>query len=142
MVKGYNQLNRKKKEIEQEFIEQMTPYTTINKFSKYAKRAFPDTVVVRTEKALTLCSNNSFRNSQTQILNLVNSKRNITILGIVIGEKDNLISADEDFSKIEDFQPHQIGMFPSIIADMLLNSFSLLQEGDKIIKPIAIYFEE
>ncbi len=39
------------------------------------------------------------------------------------------------------FRPNDLDQFSSIMFDILLSNFDMLHNNDKVIKPIAIYFE-
>ena len=109
----------------------------IKKFADYSNNLFSQTTLIRVNSGLVYAKKDCFRNSIEQISMLTDSKRNITIFGTVSAIKEKTHQNDSMASlKTED-----IYAIPSIINDLMLSSFNILKEKDRLIKPIAIFFE-
>lgn len=65
------------------------------------------------------------------------SQREIKIIGIVI-EKTSDFDPDTMF---DSFNSGDIYKIPNRFLNLLLSSFEISEPGDKLIKPIAIFFE-
>lgn len=102
------------------------------------KAFFDDTVLIKINGAVILAEKSNFRISETQLQMINLSKKEINILGQVdetIVNVDSKIDVDSDF-EINDFSD----FLPAIVINLLKTLFGL-ENGDKIINPISIYFE-
>lgn len=110
---------------------------TIHLLGKFAKSAFNDSILVRGDNSIFLCKKQKFRMNRSQLAMLNDSKRKISVLGIVEAVKYN-INTLGSFDKIN---PNEINKIPSMLSEVLLSSFNIIENNDRLIKPIAIYFE-
>lgn len=98
---------------------------------------FDDTVLIKIDGAIILAEKSKFRISETQLQMINLSKKEINILGQVdetIVNVDNKIDIGSEF-EIKDFSD----FLPAIVINLMKALFGL-DDGDKIINPISIYF--
>lgn len=111
-------------------------YNLVHDLSVFANALFDDSILVKTRGSLSLCKKNKLRLSKAQISFENESSRRIQILGVVSALKEETHPDGGDI----DFNPTDLDKISSLLFDVLLSNFSILRNGDKIIKPIAIYF--
>lgn len=109
----------------------------IGKLAKFGRKLFPNTVLLSNDGYLAICSRDSMRISQSQLSFISDSKRNIKILATVLNVKDKVnINGD-----IGDFQSVDLNIITPLFSELILGNFDLLKSNDRIIRPVAIYFE-
>lgn len=109
----------------------------IQKVSDYCNNLFPNSTLIRISSGLIFSKKECFRNSIEQISLLTESKREISVIGIVSSIKEKTYQQN----LLTSFSASDISKIPSMINDIMLSSFGIMKSGDKLIKPIAIFFE-
>lgn len=140
LVGNINELNLKIKALEDDqktSLEGIKNLELIKIFSDYCNNIFPNSTLIRIKKGLVFARKNWFRNSGEQISLLTESNRKIVVFGIVSSVKEKTY---QEVSLV-DFRPDQLNIIPSLINDITLSSFNIMQKEDRFIKPIAIFFE-
>lgn len=135
-----NELNLKIKALEDDqktSLKGIKNLELIKIFSDYCNNIFPNSTLIRIKKGLVIARKNWFRNSGEQISLLTESNRKIVVFGIVSSVKEKTY---QEVSLV-DFRPDQLNIIPSLINDITLSSFNIMQKEDRFIKPIAIFFE-
>lgn len=107
-------------------------------FSKFGINAFENNVLFSYGGGLSICDKKHLRINPVQLSFLNDTNRKVSILGIVSSIKEKT-HADGGFDNLENVQ---IEMIPSMLIDITLSNFGILKDHDRIIKPIAIYFEQ
>lgn len=111
-------------------------YININNFAKLGLSLFPDSIIVKVDDGVVYCDENKFRVNRSQLSVLNDSKRSIKVLGIISAIKDK-VHPEGDFGEQE---PNKINEIPTMLTDVLMSNFSIIDSNYRIIKPIAIYF--
>ena len=112
-------------------------FKLVNDFSTFANILFDDSVPISLNGGLAICKRDKMRLNKAQISFENESNRKLLTFGVVSTTKKENPSNSIHGA----FSTNQLDKVPSIIFDILLSSFNMLHSGDKIIKPIAIYFE-
>lgn len=112
-------------------------YKLINNFSAYADALFNDSILVTLNGGLAICKRKNIRLSKPQISFENESSRKIKVFGVVSTTKKE--THPNGITGM--FNPNELDRVPSMMFDIILSNFGMLHADDKIIKPIAIYFE-
>lgn len=112
-------------------------YNLINKVSKVADSILGGSIFIKSDNSLSLCKRECFRLSQGQLALLTESKRKINILAIVTAIKDEI----HPEGITGDFEPNNMNSIPSLLTDIFLSNFNMISKGDRILTPMAIFFE-
>lgn len=111
-----------------------------NQWSTYGTMgslAFPGTTIISFPGALAFADKNKFRLNSAQIFMLNQADRKARIIGQVTQiQKKVRFKGDFPTISLSDY-----GLVPSYITEILLGSPLLLEAGDRLIKPLAVYFE-
>lgn len=112
-------------------------FYNIHYFAKMVDVLLPNTIYFKAADSAILAEKNNFRINTAQIQTVSNLDRKIHVVGIVtsIQEKTH---ANGEFEMLKN---QELNKIPIMMTDVLLSNFDLLQEGDRLIKPIAIFFE-
>lgn len=106
-------------------------------YSSTTDRLFRDLTFIKSRKLVGLLKKEFLRESTESLSFRGKNSRKAIILGRVIGIKDTII----DGQGLTDFSPKEINKIPNILLDILLGSFDILEVGDTLISPIAIFYE-
>lgn len=104
--------------------------------SSTANGLFSDLTLFKTNNIIGLTKKEFLRESAESLSFRSDNTRKAKFIGRVIGVKDKIFDG-EDF----EFEPAQINKLPNMILDILLNSFNIIESGNLLISPIAIYYE-
>lgn len=113
-------------------------FKMINDFSTMADALFCDSVLIKLEGGIAICKRSKLRLNKAQISFENESKRKIKIFGVVSAIKNKV---DPQGTSIH-FNPNDLDKVSSMLFEIMLTNFNMLYKNDKIIKPIAIYFED
>jgi len=106
-------------------------------FSSTAEKLFKDLTLIKSNKLIGLLKKDFLRESTESLSFRGSNSRKATFLGRVIGVKDEIV----DGTNMDEFSPHELNKIPNIMLDILLGSFNIIENGDTLISPIAIYYE-
>ena len=112
-------------------------YELLNDFSIFADALFGDSVLVKQNGCLAICKRKNLRLSKAQASFENESNRKIKVFGVVSATKGKT-HPDGD---VPIFELNDLDKISSLLFDITLSNFNMLHDNDKIIKPIAIYFE-
>ncbi len=122
-------------------LENNDPYVTFQhalQFANYSSVLFPDTTLFRIGSFLAFCGSENLRINLPLMTFLSQTKRKITILGIVTTKRDKELVPGEGVQLPSDTI---VSSAPAIFSDILLDKFMLAPIGSYFVRPIAIYFE-
>ena len=109
----------------------------INKMSQYVESLLSDCSILKIGTSLCICEQQNTRIPKSSLALLNASKRKATILGIAAAE----IETDMEFLNFGGSPSRILSHGPSMFINMVTNSFDITKEGDRFVRPIAIYFE-
>lgn len=116
-------------------------FNVIMQFGELLNKFFPDSMLVSTKNALTIAEKNNFRMNESQIKSLVLANRKITVLGKI----ESIVHEDDlDINQITNKMAKYPAMFTTLMprfSFFTLSMLDLIKKEDRLIKPIAIYFE-
>lgn len=118
--------------------ESLDTFDMLRVLSEFGDSLFPNSVILSNKGYLAYCNRSNMRISQAQLSAISDSKRNICILANISNVKET-INTDGQF---DNFQAMDLNIIPSLFSELLLGNFSLLESGDRILRPIAIYFDQ
>jgi len=123
--------------------------STENGFNLMAKTAglmnllLPDSIILKLSSATVYAENSNFRMSPAQLNMLQGTNRKVTVLGLTeaqVGSKKN--DMDTLAKEMEAGQVDRFGSFASSFAENLLTALGIMQKGNQLIKPIALFFDD
>ena len=109
----------------------------LNSLSVFASNLLEDLSVIKTVNTIGLLKRKYLRESPESLSFRTDKSRKIKFLIRVIGKKEIVY----DGFNIPQFQEEELDMIPNIMLDIILGSFKIIQKGDFIVTPIAIYYE-
>lgn len=112
-------------------------FDMVHKGANFANQIFGGSLLIKTTNAISICKRNCFRLDQAQLSFLTESERKIVIFGVVTAIKEKTHSNGE----FKEFETDELNKVPSMFHDIFLSNFGMLHDNDRIIKPIAIFFE-
>ena len=114
-----------------------TTFKTLYNFSSFADRLLADSVLIKVNGGIVICKRNKLRLNKAQVSFENESSRKIKIFGVISVVKKETHPSGE----FTPFNLNQLDRVSSVLFDVTLSTFDMLHDNDKIIKPIAIYFE-
>lgn len=105
--------------------------------SSITNKLFKNLTFVKTNNLVGLLKKDFLRESTESLSFRGKNTRKAKFLGRVIGVKDEIIND----TNLSDFTPSEINRIPNILLNILLGSFNILEVGDILISPIAVYYE-
>lgn len=132
----------KNKQKIQELQDQLDVSTVYNferlhKLSSYVESLLSDCKIIKIGKTLSICEQENIRIPRSSLSLLNNSKRKATIIGIVASDIEN----KTNFEQFTDDPNQLLAHGSSTFINIVTSSFEITQNGDKFVRPIAIYFE-
>lgn len=112
-------------------------FKNIQNFGKVMSTLLPDLILIRTNDSISFLEKDNLRMSSGQAQVLAGSTRKINVLGIVESEA---LSGERSLDGNDFADLSKIGRFVPAFSDMLLQTSGIIKKGDKVIKPIALYF--
>ncbi|QPB60530.1 DUF6414 family protein [Enterococcus faecalis] len=112
-------------------------FKTIYEGTKFAEQIFENSILVKSSNAISICKRECFRLNQVQLSFLSETTRKIRVFGIINAIKEQTHSKG-DFKELD---TDELNKIPSMFHDLFLSNFNMLSDEDRIIKPIAIFFE-
>lgn len=127
--------------------EWQTNAETMSQSAEVLNSIFSNTVFFKQKNSLAFAESNNLRMNLTQLQMLSNSTRKITMLGKIesivseedISEEPSVVQESEDSESEDSFE--QIRTIIPKMATYFLKMFTGIKKDDRLIKPIAIYFE-
>lgn len=112
-------------------------FQIIHKATSFANSILGGSLFLRSDDSLSLCKREHFRLNEGQLAMLTESKRKINVLAIVSGKKEKT----HKNGMFDMLDSHELNKIPSMFTDVFLSNFNMIRDGDKILTPIAIFFE-
>lgn len=106
-------------------------------FANYASVLFPGITLFRIGTFLAFCDSENLRINLPLMTFLSQTKRKITILGIVTTKRDKELAPEEGVQLPTDIIASSA---TAVLSDILLDNFNLAPIGSYFVRPIAIYF--
>ncbi|NRO39169.1 hypothetical protein IMAU30002_01308 [Lactobacillus helveticus] len=111
-------------------------FNLLESFSTILNDIFPNSIILKIHHALVIANTENLRMTSAQLRMLSLAQRKITILGKIESQID-AIDPDEVF---QSFTPQMIPQFFSRMGFFVLSTVSNITKNDRLIKPLAIYF--
>lgn len=113
-------------------------YKTMNNFSQYAVNLLGNMTVIKADNKIGLLKKEYLRESVESLAFSTHENRKIKYLVRVIGKKDIVFDGfnQEVLKNVND-----LDAIPGKMLDIVLGSFEIIEEGDLLVTPIAIYYE-
>lgn len=112
-------------------------FNLIHNLSVFADKLLSDSLLIKVQKGIIICKRSKLRLNKAQVSFENESNRKIQVFGVVSTKKEET----HPQGIFPFFKPSDIDKVSSMLFDITLSSFNILNNNDKIIKPIAIYFE-
>ncbi|WP_251855382.1 DUF6414 family protein [Enterococcus italicus] len=122
------------------YISSLDTYSEMGsalQFSKYASILFPDTILLKAGIFMSICNASKFRINIPILTFLSQTKRKISLLGIVIFRRDESLEPDDEPMDADAI----ISTGPAMFSDIILSNFNLIKTDDYYVRPIAIFFD-
>ncbi|EGO5085547.1 hypothetical protein IGK80_000870 [Enterococcus sp. DIV0609] len=132
--------NKKRINFLKSYLNEHDPHINFGhtlRFANYASVLFPNTTLFRISKFLAFGNSDALRINLSLLAFLSQTKRKITILGIVTAKRDKTLAPDEGIQLSSDVITSTA---PAILTDILLESFNIVEIDNYFVRPIAIYF--
>ena len=114
-------------------------FDMLKNMSSYMKKLLPETNLVKINDTFSILPIEFLRVQNVQLSFMQLGKREIKMLGICSSTIDEQIPSD--FSHMYG-SSLMIKYAPTTILNIMLGSFELIEKGDHLVRPIAIYFED
>lgn len=114
-------------------------FDMLKNMSSYMKKLLPETNLVKINDTFSILPIEFLRVQNVQLSFMQLGKREIKMLGICSSTIDEQIPSD--FSHMYG-SSLMIKYAPTTILNIMLGSFELVEKGDHLVRPIAIYFED
>lgn len=125
------------KEVETKQNNSRNTFDILHKASVFADNILGGSIFIKSNQSLSLCKRDCFRLSQGQLAMLTETNRKINVLAIVSSIKER---THKD-GKFDELKTHELNKIPSMFSDLFLSNFNMINEGDRILTPIALFFE-
>ncbi|KYP21945.1 hypothetical protein [Streptococcus parauberis] len=129
-----NKYSEMKKEIDE---SSWNNFQILKSASAYMNQLFPNNTLIKIADTLSICPNELFRVSEAQLTFLNYTPREAKIIGIISSKFDVKNPSFEDQLDVDYIYKNA----PNIFSNIMLGSNELIEAGDFIIRPIAIYFD-
>ncbi|WP_070030322.1 DUF6414 family protein [Streptococcus agalactiae] len=144
LKKEYNKANPKNKLLNK-YVEMKKEidnsgwnnFQILKSASEYMNQLFPNNTLIKIADTLSICPNELFRVSEAQLTFLNYTPRDAKIIGIISSKIDVKEPSFENQLDVDYIYKNA----PNIFSNIMLGSNDLIEAGDFIIRPIAIYFE-
>jgi hypothetical protein len=118
-------------------------FKLMGSITEFAGNFVPDTILCSLNGATVYAEKSNFRMSSPQLNLLQSTNRKVTVLGItesVAGSPKN--DMDKLANEMGNGQLDRLGTFASSFSETMLTALGITKKGNKLIKPIALYFED
>lgn len=112
-------------------------FKIVYNLASFADRLLSDSILIAFNGGIAICKRSKIRLNKPQISFENDSTRMVKIFGVVSSIKKET----HPTGITEQFNVNELDKVSSILFDITLSNFDMLHNNDKIIKPIAIYFE-
>lgn len=112
-------------------------WNTIMQFGRLGSSLYNETIVTNFEGSLSFTNRNNYRLTTPELYMLTAAGRKAHVVAKVT-QVQGTVHSD---GLVDQINPHQAGMIPKLMTEILLGSYNMLQEDDRILNVYAIYFE-
>lgn len=112
-------------------------WNTLMQFGRFGSLLYGETIVTNFKGALSFTNRNNYRLTTPELYMLTAAGRKARFIAKVT-QVQGVVHNDGVFDAIA---PHQAGLIPKMLTEILLGSSNMLNEGDRILNIYAIYFE-
>ncbi|MBT2682239.1 hypothetical protein [Bacillus sp. ISL-37] len=112
-------------------------FEKLNILSSFASNLLEDLAVIKTDRNIGLLKKKYLRESSEALSFRTDNSREVKYLMRVIGKKEEIYSGEN----LPIFQENDLDIIPNMMLDLILSSFKIVNKGDLIVTPIAIYYE-
>ncbi|MEC3840246.1 DUF6414 family protein [Bacillus amyloliquefaciens] len=130
---------RKLVEKRKELSSIITLYKTLDILSSYASKILGGHSIIKSQTNIGLVKKEYLRESPESLSFRGNNGKNVKFLARIISKKD--VVYDGNLSGLPPISPDKLNEVPNFMLDILLGSFNIIESGDLLVTPIAIYFE-
>ncbi|PHE92498.1 hypothetical protein COF81_19780 [Bacillus pseudomycoides] len=121
--------------------EKLRPlFRTINQleiYSSYTSKAFGDLSVIKMGNKVGLLKKKYLREGSEALSFRTDKSRSLKFLVRIIGVKEDVYTGDPSLL----LNPEDLHAIPNMIFDVVLGSFNIINKGDVLVTPLAIYYE-
>ncbi|HDR8171982.1 TPA: hypothetical protein QC096_006186 [Bacillus thuringiensis] len=121
--------------------EQLRPMLKVIKqletLSSYTHEAFGDLSIIKMGNKVGILKKSCLRESSEALSFRTDKSRSIKYLVRIIGVKETVYSGETSLLE----NPEDMHVIPNMIFDVVLGSFNIINAGDVLVTPIAIYYE-
>lgn len=111
-------------------------FEKMNMLSKFSSRLLENLTVIKTSNKIGLLKKSCLRESAEALSFRTDKSRQVKFLVRVIGKKE-IVYNGENFQ----FNENDLDVIPTMMMDIILGSFKIIEKDDLIVTPIAIYYE-
>jgi len=115
----------------------LNTFKQINTFSTLASKLLNGLTVIKANNKIGLLKKDYLRESTESLSFRTDNSRKAKMLIRVIGKKENVITG----TNIHAFAENDLDVIPTMMLDILLGSFKIIEVGDLLVTPIAVYYE-
>jgi hypothetical protein len=112
-------------------------FEKMNLMSSFASSLLEDLTLIKANNEIGLLKKKYLRESAESLSFRTDKSRKVKYLVRVIGRKDEIYSE----KNIPVIKENDIDIIPNMMLDLILGSFNIVEQGDLIVTPIAIYYE-
>ncbi|MCR9038525.1 hypothetical protein QRX25_09930 [Bacillus sp. L381] len=109
----------------------------LHAFSDYLSDIFDDHSFIKVGNNAGVIKNSNLRESTTSLSLRSENNRKVKLLGRFTSKKQRVFNG----FNLEELKADEFYKMPNLFLDVALGSMQLINEGDNIVSPIAIYFE-
>lgn len=111
-------------------------FKMVNLYAKFYNGALPNTTLFSSNDSIVLANIENLRITPAELTAISKAQRKLNVFGIVSSIKGDLETSVTPDGKNIDFS-----VMSTFFMDVVLGSFNILKKGDRIIKPIAVFYE-
>jgi len=112
-------------------------FKQLETFSSYASKALGDVAVIKASNQIGLIKKRFLREAPEALSFRTDQSRQVKFLVRIIGEKRTVFNG----FNLPELATQDIDKIPNLMIDILLGSFDIIQQGDFLVSPIAVYYE-
>ncbi|UTR04686.1 hypothetical protein MM326_11090 [Alkalihalobacillus sp. LMS6] len=114
-------------------------FKQLNVINTYASNLLPNLVIIKTfDKKVGLLKEANLRQSTASLSFRTDTSRRAKFLVRVIGKKEKVIDGVKNLPTMNETD---LDRFPTYMLDILLGNFRIIEQGDLVVSPIAIFYE-
>ncbi|MFJ9462115.1 DUF6414 family protein [Viridibacillus arvi] len=119
-------------------VESLTHlFKDLNKLGSLSSNLLKDLSIIKLNNKIGLIKKEFLRESAESLSFRTDDKRKAKMLLRVIGKKQNVYAGEDSITFLEE----DINTIPNLMLDIVLGSFKIINNGDLLVTPIAIYYE-